>query len=116
MACVNCQQHLEIFSEMSSNMRKPAFCIYAKTKVQISCTVTAAEQHLCFRYIASTFPLLLKSEILSPWPSFVVAQLGLCRTWSETLKTGFLATRLKYKQYIFFQASLIFQKKISRCC
>ena len=28
-------------------------------------------------------------------PSSVAAQSGLCRTWSETPKTGFLITRLK---------------------
>ena len=27
----------------------------------------------------------------------MIAQPGLCRTWSETPKTGFLTTRLKYE-------------------
>ena len=41
----------------------------AKTKVLISCAVTvrgntAADQCLCFCYIDSTIPLLLKSEII----------------------------------------------------
>ena len=42
-----------------------------------------ADQHLCFRYIDSTIPLLSKSEISSLWPSSVTVQPGLCRTWSK---------------------------------
>ena len=51
----------------------------------------AADQHLHFRYIhvVSTISPLLKSEISSLLSS-VVVQPGLCRTWSETPKTGFL--------------------------
>ena len=48
----------------------------------------------CFRYTDSTIPLLPKSEISSLQPSSVAVQPGLCRTWSETPKTGFLTTRL----------------------
>ena len=39
-------------------MRKPFFCIYAKTKTQIN---READQRLCFRYLDSTIPLLLRS-------------------------------------------------------
>ena len=53
-----------------------------------------ADQGLCFRYTDSTIPLLPKSEISSLKPSSVAVQPGLCRTWSETPKTGFLTTRL----------------------
>ena len=53
-----------------------------------------ADQRLCFRYFDSTTPLLLKSEILSFLPSSVAVQPGLCRTWSETPKTGFLTSRV----------------------
>ena len=67
-------------------MRKPAFFI-------CNCP---ADQRLCFRYIYTTIPLLSKSEILSPWPYSVAEQPGLRRTWSETPKTGFLTTMLKY--------------------
>ena len=49
-----------------------------------------ADQRLCFRYIYSTIPLLAKSEISSLYPSSV------CRTRSETPKTGFLKTRLNF--------------------
>ena len=54
-----------------------------------------ADQHLCFRYIDSTIPLLHIYEISSLYPSFVVIQPSLCRSWSETPKTGFLTRRLK---------------------
>ena len=53
-----------------------------------------ADQRLCFRYTDSANSLLLKSEISSFYPAHVTVQVGLCRTWSETPKTGFLASRL----------------------
>ena len=55
-----------------------------------------ADQRLCFRYIDSTIPILSKSEIASLQPFSVAVQPGLCGTWSETPKTGFLTTRLVY--------------------
>ena len=58
------------------------------------CGNRAADQRLCFHYIDSIIPVLSKSEISSLQPSSVVVQPGLCRTWSETLKMGFLETRL----------------------
>ena len=53
-----------------------------------------ADQCLCFRYMDSTISLFLKSEISSFLPSSVCTQVGLCQTWSETSKTGFLGSRL----------------------
>ena len=53
-----------------------------------------SDQRLYFRYTDSTIPLLPKYEFSSIWPSCVVVQSGLCGTWSETPKTGFLTTRL----------------------
>ena len=53
-----------------------------------------ADQRLSFCYTDSTVPLLPKSEISSLSSSSVTAQPVLCRTWSETPKTGFLTTRL----------------------
>ena len=64
---------------MSCVMRKPPFCI-CKNKG----TDQLRGQHLCSHYIRSTFPLLPKSEIS------VAVQHGLCQTWLETLRTGFL--------------------------
>ena len=75
-------------------MRKPAFCICEnKDADQLRCN-READQRICFRYKDSTIPLLPKSEISSLYPSSVAVQPGLCRTWSESPKTGFLTTRL----------------------
>ena len=76
--------------EMSLIMRKPDFCICENKDAD-----READQRLCFRYMDSTIPLLSKSEIFSLYPSSVAVQPGLCRTWSETPKTGFLTRRLK---------------------
>ena len=48
----------------------------------------------CGNPVDSTILLLSKSEISSLKPSSVAAQPCLCRTWSETLKTGILSSRL----------------------
>ena len=76
-------------------MRKAAFCICENKEGDQLRGNLEADQHLCFRYIDSTFPLLPKYEISILEPSCVVVQPGLCGTRSETLKTGFLTTRLK---------------------
>ena len=55
-----------------------------------------ADQGLCFRNTVRTIHLLPKFEISSLFPSSVAEQPGLCWTWPETLKTGFLMTRLNY--------------------
>ena len=81
--------------KMGRVMRKPDFCICENKDADQLRGNREADQHLCFRYLDSTIPLLLKSEISSLWSSSVVVQPGLCRTWSETPKTGFLTTRLK---------------------
>ena len=76
-------------------MRKLAFCLCEnKDADQLN---READQHLCFRYTDSTIPLLPKSEISSLQPSSVVLQAGLCRAWSETPKTTYLTTRLKWQ-------------------
>ena len=56
-----------------------------------------ADKRLCFRNTDSTIPQLSESEISSLLPFSVIAQPGLCQTWSETPKTGFLRTRLIFK-------------------
>ena len=53
-----------------------------------------ADQRLCFHYMDSIISLLLKSKISSFLPTSVTVQVGLCQVLSETLKTGFLASRL----------------------
>ena len=75
-------------------MRKPAFCICENKDADQLRGNREADQRLCFRYTDSTIPLQPKSEISSLYPSSVAVQPGLCRTRSETPKTGFLRTRL----------------------
>ena len=55
-----------------------------------------ADQRVCFRYTDSTIPRLLKSEISTFYPSSETVQAGLCQTWSETPKTGFLMLWIIY--------------------
>ena len=75
-------------------MRKPAFYICENKDADQLRGDREADQRLCFRYTDSTVPLLPKYEISSLWPSSVAVQPGLCGTWSETPKTGFLTTKL----------------------
>ena len=74
---------------MSLIMRKTAFCICENKDADQLRGNREADQRLCFSYLDSTIPLLSKSEISSLQPSSVAVQPGLCRTWSETSKTGF---------------------------
>ena len=70
-------------------MRKPDFCICEIKDADQLCANRKADQRLYFRYTDSTMPLLPKSDISSLYSSSVAVQPGLCRTWSETPKTGF---------------------------
>ena len=79
---------------MSLVMRKPDFCLCENKDADQLRGNREADQRLFFHYTDSTIPLLPKSEISSLWPFSVVVQPGLCRTWSETPKTGFLTTRI----------------------
>ena len=47
-----------------------------------------------FIFAECTLSLLIKSEISSFYAASGTVHVGLCQTWSETLKTGFLASRL----------------------
>ena len=75
-------------------MRKLVFCICKNKDADQLRSNCAADKGLCFRYTDCTIPLLPKSEISSLLPSSVVVQPGLCQTWSENPKTGFLTKRL----------------------
>ena len=77
-------------------MRKPDFCLGENKGADQLRGNREADQRLCFRYSDSTIPLLLIFEISSFLLFSVAVQAGLCRTWSETPKTGFLASRLKF--------------------
>ena len=76
-------------------MRKPAFCICENKDADQLRGNREADQRLFFRYTDSTISLLPKYEISSLQPSSFAVQPGLCGTWSEAPKTGFLTTRLK---------------------
>ena len=80
---------------MSLVMGKPDFCPCENKGADQLRSNCEADQRLCFRYMARTIFLLLKSQVSSVYPSSVAAQAGLCQTWSETLKNGFLTSRLK---------------------
>ena len=77
-------------------MRKPAFCICENKDADQLRGNREADQRLCFRYTDSIIPLISKSKISSIETYSVAVQPGLCGTWSETPKTGFLRTRLNY--------------------
>ena len=83
-------------------MRKPDFCICENKDADQLRGNREADQRLCFRYTDSIIPLLSKSEISNLYSSSVVVQPGLCRTWSETPKTGFHRTRLICK-FVYFK-------------
>ena len=79
---------VHILDNMSCFMRKQAFCLCLnKDADQLRCN-RAADQRLCFRYII---------RISSLWSNSVDVQHGLCRTWSETPRTGFLIKWLENK-------------------
>ena len=80
-------------------VRKPDFSICENKGADRLRGDREADQRLCFRYMDSTIPLLLKSEnplaIFSDCTArFVVS------TWSETPKTGFLITRHIWSAYV----------------
>ena len=79
---------------MSRIVRKAALCICENKDTDQLRGNREADQRFCFRYTDSTISLLRKYEISSLQPSSVAVQPGLCGTWSETPKTGFLRTRL----------------------
>ena len=74
-------------------MRKTAFCI-CENKDADQLRGNRDGSAPSFPYTDSAIPLLPKSEITSLQPSSVAVKPGLCRTWSETPKTGFLTMRL----------------------
>ena len=90
-------------------MRKPDFA-YAETKAQISCVVTAQLLSYkgadCFRHTNRTTTPLAKSD--------------LCRAWTETPNTGFLAAHIQVGYngdvrrffFFFFFFSFCFQHQM----
>ena len=99
-------------NNMSRIVRKPDFCLCKNKGADQLRSNCEADQRLCFRYSDSTIPLLLKSEISSFWLFSELVQAGLCRTWSETPKTGFLTSRLRWyriqKDHVMAPKMIIF--------
>ena len=85
-----------MYNNMRRVMRKPEFCLCENKDADQLRSNCEADQRLCFLYMDSTIPFLLVPKISSFYPSSVSVQVSLCQTWSETLKTGFLASRLNY--------------------
>ena len=74
--------------------KKTRFCLCENKGADQLRSNCKADQRLCFRYTDSTLSLLIKSEISSFYAASGTVHVGLCQTWSETPKTGFLASRL----------------------
>ena len=99
-------EYIVPFSYLSRIVRKPDFCLGENKGTDQLRGNREADQRLCFRYSDSTIPLLLKSEISSFYLFSVLVQVGLCRTWSETPKTGFLASRPKFELFFCCQQDI----------
>ena len=83
-------------------MRKPDFCLCENKGANQLYSNCTADQRLCFRYTDSTISPPHIPKILSLYPASVSVQAGLFKDWSETLKTGFLASRLHYSFHLMF--------------
>ena len=81
---------------MSFVMRKSAFCICENKDADQLRSNCAADQRLCFATGIVEYLYFLNPTFQASRHLLSVVQPGLCRTWSETPKTGFLTTRLKY--------------------
>ena len=84
---------------LSPVMRKPAFLHMRKQDTDRLRGNRVADRRLCFSCTDSAISLLPKYKISSLRPSSVAVQPGLCQTWSEAPKTGFLRTRLIYSYF-----------------
>ena len=76
-------------------MRKPDFCQGENKGAYQLGHNHETDQHLCFSFMDSTIPLLPYSKNTRFLPSSETIQVGLCQIWSETTKTGLLASQLK---------------------
>ena len=75
-------------------MRKPTFCMCENKEADQLRANREAVQHLCFRYIGSTIPLLSKSEILKPLAIFCSCSAWFVSDQVGKPNVGFLMTRL----------------------
>ena len=70
--------------KMNRLVRKPTICICENKDADQLRFKREADQRLCFCYMDSTIPLLLKSEISSFLLASVTVQASLCQTCSES--------------------------------
>ena len=77
-------------------MRNPEFSLCENKGADQLRSICEPDQRLRFRHSDNTISLLPKSEISSFLSFSETEQTSLCRTWLETPKTGFLASRLNF--------------------
>ena len=75
---------------------KTCFAICEQQRCRSVCASAQSYQLLRFRYLDSITRLVSISEISNLNIASVAAQAGLCLTWSQTKKTGFLVTRINF--------------------
>ena len=85
-ACTSVRAH------MSHVMRKPVCAIFERQRRRSACSSVQSDLYHFFCCLDSIIPLISISEISSLYLASVAAQAGLCLTWSQTPKTGFLVT------------------------
>ena len=83
---------------MSHVMRKPVYAICEQQRCRSACASAQSDQHLVVRCLDSIIPLVSISEISSLYLAAVAEQAGLCLTWWQIPKTGFLLMRLILKK------------------
>ena len=81
---------------MGRIMTKPVYAKCEQQRRRSACASTQSDQHLCYRWLDSIISLVSISEISSLYIASVAAQAGLCLTWPQSLKTGFLVMGLNY--------------------
>ena len=81
---------------MSHITRKPVYAICKQQRRRSACASVQSDQHLCSHCLDSIIYLVSIPNISSLYLASVTAQAGLSITWSQTPKTGFLVTWLKW--------------------
>ena len=78
-------------------MRKPVYAICEQQRRRSACASAQSIQCLCCS-LPSKIPLVSIFEMSSLCLASASAHAGLCLTWSQTPKTGFLVTRLTWSE------------------
>ena len=81
---------------MSHVMRKPVYAICDQKGADQPAHPHSLISAFAVRCLDSIMPLVSISELSSLYLGSVAAKAGLSLTWSQTPKTGFLVTWLKY--------------------